>query len=67
MARVCALAKVFIDNSLREAGAVFDYEGPFNRHLEYLDAVEIEGEAVEVESDDSGKKWAPKAKRAIKG
>jgi len=65
MARVRALTRVFVDNGLREEGTVFEYEGPFNRHLEYLDAAEIEGEAVEVEPADAGKAWKPKAKRAV--
>lgn len=64
MAKVRALTKVFVDNSIREEGVVFDYDGPFNRHLEYLDQpVESEPEAAE----SSDRKWAPKARRADKG
>ena len=38
MARVKAKVVVFIDNHLRKEGDVFNYDGPFNKHLEYLEA-----------------------------
>ena len=68
MAKVRALTRVFVDNALRDEGEVFEYKGPFNRHLEYLDPVEpdeaqepaAESEPVE---EQAGKKWVPKAKR----
>jgi hypothetical protein len=37
MARVKAKVVVFIDNHLRQEGDVFNYDGPFNKHLEYLE------------------------------
>lgn len=37
MARVRAKVVVFLDNALRQAGSEFDYDGPPNKHLEYLD------------------------------
>ena len=37
MARVKAIDLCFVDNGLRQPGDVFNYDGPFNRHLEYLD------------------------------
>jgi hypothetical protein len=37
MARVKAKVVVFIDNHLRKEGEMFNYDGPFNHHLEYLD------------------------------
>lgn len=49
MSKVKAIRKCFIDNTLREEGDVFEYNGPNNKHLEYLDRVEvavIEPEAV---------------------
>lgn len=73
MAQVRAIRLCQVDNSLRQEGDVFDYNGPENGNLEYLDGkpakaqVEAEVEA-EVEGDApaeaSGKKWTPKAKRA---
>lgn len=33
---VKAKTKVFVGNGLREAGSVFHYEGPANRHLEEI-------------------------------
>lgn len=36
MARVKAKEVCFVGNGLRQPGDVFDYEGPFNHHLEYL-------------------------------
>lgn len=41
MAQVKAKVRVFIDNTLREEGDVFEYKGPPNKHLQYLDAVEV--------------------------
>jgi hypothetical protein len=40
MAKVRALCICFVDNGLREEGAEFDYEGPHNTNLEYLDGDE---------------------------
>lgn len=37
MAQVKAKVVCFIDNGLRQAGDVFEYNGPFNGNLEYLD------------------------------
>lgn len=37
MAQVKAKVLCFVDNGLRNAGDTFNYEGPFNHHLEYLD------------------------------
>jgi len=36
MAQVRAKVRVFIDNALRDAGDVFEYNGPENKHLEML-------------------------------
>jgi hypothetical protein len=33
-----------VDNGLRQPGDVFDYKGPRNHHLEYLEEVEAEPE-----------------------
>ena len=37
MAKVKAKVLCFVDNGLRQPGDVFDYAGPYNHHLEYLD------------------------------
>lgn len=37
MARVKAKIVCFIDNGLRQPGDVFQYAGPYNKNLEYLD------------------------------
>ncbi len=41
MPKVRAIRKCFIDNTIRDEGDVFEYKGPENRHLEYLDAVNV--------------------------
>lgn len=40
MAKVKAKVLCFVDNGLRQTGDTFEYDGPFNHHLEYLDGVE---------------------------
>ena len=37
MAMVKAKVLCFVDNSLRQPGDTFNYEGPYNHHLEYLE------------------------------
>lgn len=37
MAKVRAKVKCFVDNTLREAGEVFEYNGPANGNLESAD------------------------------
>jgi len=37
MAQVKAKVLCFVDNGLRQPGDTFNYDGPFNHHLEYLD------------------------------
>jgi hypothetical protein len=59
MARVKALVTVFVDNHYRTEGDVFNYDGPFNRHLEYLDGKPAQQEAV-VSDEESP---APKLRR----
>lgn len=36
--KVTAKVRCFVDNSLREQGETFDYEGPKNPNLDYGDA-----------------------------
>jgi hypothetical protein len=36
MAKVKAKVLCFVANGLRQPGDTFDYEGPYNRHLEYV-------------------------------
>ena len=38
MAKVKAKVLCFVDNGLRQPGDTFDYDGPYNKHLEYLEA-----------------------------
>lgn len=69
MAKVRAIRLCQVDNALRQEGDVFDYNGPENGNLEYLDGKPVKAEVeAEVEGDApaeaSGKKWTPKAKRA---
>jgi hypothetical protein len=69
MAQVRAIRLCQVDNSLRQEGDVFEYNGPENGNLEYLNGkpakaqveTEVEGDAP---TEASGKKWTPKAKRA---
>lgn len=44
MARVRANVTCFVDNGFREAGQEFDYDGPHNGCLEYLDGDDQEAE-----------------------
>ena len=37
MAQVKAKVLCFVDNGLRQPGDTFNYDGPFNKHLEYLE------------------------------
>lgn len=62
MAQVRAKVLCFVDNGLRNAGDEFDYEGPLNTNLEYLDSVSGVEDGIG-ESDPAPKKWTPKAKR----
>ena len=39
MAKVKAKNLCFVDNGLRQPGDTFDYDGPYNHHLEYLEGV----------------------------
>ena len=49
MAKVKAKVLCFVDNGLRQPGDTFDYAGPFNHHLEYL-----EGPAQPEHASDEG-------------
>ena len=44
MPKVKAKILCFVDNGLRQPGDVFEYTGPQNRHLEYLESVRSEPE-----------------------
>ena len=65
MAQVRAIRKCFIDNALREEGSVFEYEGPKNTNVEYLDgAPDDEVKAAPTEAAEAKaptKKWKAKA------
>ena len=37
MAKVKAKVLCFVDNGLRQPGDTFNYDGPYNKHLEYLE------------------------------
>lgn len=66
MAKVRALRVCFVANGLRQEGDVFEYDGPRNTNLEYLDGepAAVEAESIDEPADKPAKKWAPKAKRA---
>lgn len=72
MARVRAKVVVFLDNALRVAGSEFDYDGPFNKYLEYLDGqplvatVAKPSEAVTKEAAPTAtkRKWTRRSKPA---
>lgn len=70
MAKVRAIRVCFVDNGLRQEGDVFEYNGPKNTNLEYLDGepkVEAAAPAAvtaDEPADKPAKKWTPKAKRA---
>lgn len=66
MAQVRAIRLCQVDNTLRQQDDVFEYNGPFNGNLEYIDGkppvVEMaEDQPAEVQA--APKKWKPKAKR----
>ncbi len=72
MAQVRAIRLCQVDNTLRQEGAVFEYNGPYNGNLEYLDGQPPEAQAAapvaaeapaEPAAEASAKKWKPKAKR----
>lgn len=46
MPKVKAKILCFVDNGLRQPGDVFEYKGPHNHNLEYLDGVEAEPEST---------------------
>ena len=59
MAQVKAIAKCFIDNSIREEGDVFEYNGTPNTNVVLVGAIN-----AEVADEPKVKqKWSPKAKR----
>ena len=61
MAKVRAKTICFVDNGLRTEGVEFDYVGPHNTNLEYLDGEPEDEEKPAVKS--ATKKWLPKAKQ----
>lgn len=72
MAQVRAIRLCQVDNSLRQEGDVFEYNGPHNGNLEYLEGQPPKAEDAADEGDKAPKesaaksalkKWAPKAKR----
>lgn len=54
-----AKVRCFVDNGMREEGAVFEYKGPLNTNLELVDKTG----AQDVELVESPKKGKPKAKQ----
>ena len=59
MAQVKAVTKCFIDNSIREEGDVFEYNGVPNSNVVLVGAA---GEEV-ADEPKVKQKWSPKAKR----
>lgn len=71
MAQVRAKTLCFVDNGIRNEGDVFEYSGPYNTNLEYLDGAPVVAEKAkqapvkEAATEEApAKKWTPKAKRA---
>ena len=63
MAKVKAKVTCFIDNSLRNEGDEFEYNGPKNTNVEILDGTEFEKTEVKVEDTPAAKrKWNRKDK-----
>ena len=59
MAQVKAVTKCFIDNSIREEGDVFEYNGAPNTNVVLVGSIN-----AEVADEPKVKqKWSPKAKR----
>ena len=65
MPKVKAKVTCFIDNSLRNEGDEFEYNGPENGNVEILDGTEFDKTDVKVEDTPVAKqKWTPKNKTA---
>lgn len=70
MAKVRAIRDCFVDNGFRKEDDVFEYKGPKNTNLEYLEGepkVEAPAPAAvtaDEPAENPAKKWTPKAKRA---
>ena len=63
MARVKAKVTCFIDNSLRNEGDEFEYNGPKNTNVKILDGTDFEKTEVKVEDTLAAKrKWNRKDK-----
>ena len=56
---VKATTTVFVENSLREEGEEFEYNGPKNPYLEPLDGAKPKESTTQ-------KKWTPKARQGEK-
>lgn len=72
MAQVRAICLCQVDNTLRQEGDVFEYNGPYNGNLEYLEgeppkpqaaAKVVAEESAQPAAEAPAKKWKPKAKR----
>lgn len=61
MAKVKAKVLCFVDHGLRHPGDVFEYKGPYNHHLEYLEGAV---QAPEVEASDMPTRRLRKGKTA---
>ena len=63
MPRVKATVTCFIDNSLRNEGDEFEYNGPKNTNVKILDGTDFEKTEVKVEDAKVEKQnWTPKNK-----
>ena len=60
MAQVKAMSQCFVDNSLRNEGDVFEYNGPPSR---ILIPVGTKSDKAEADEPKVKQKWSPKAKR----
>lgn len=60
MAQVRAIRLCQIDNALRQEGDVFEYNGPYNGNVEYIDGKPQEAAPAPVEAEapaPAAKKW----------
>jgi hypothetical protein len=63
MPKVKAKVTCFIDNSLRNEGDEFEYNGPENGNVEIIDGTDFQKTEVKVEDTQVAKqKWTPKNK-----
>ncbi|CAB4164192.1 hypothetical protein UFOVP832_1, partial [uncultured Caudovirales phage] len=56
MAQVRAKTLCFVDNGMRQAGDVFEYDGPKNTNLEFLKGAPVQTDEVEQDAAEGSTK-----------